>query len=115
MKIIKIISLMMVSFLFFFSATYAHSSHSHGSKKEVSEIKVKAIVTSQVNRLIAKQKLEKSWGKVEIKELVKKKFGAKEEWVATLVNPNVSEKDKSVLYVFINLYGDFVAANFTGK
>ena len=114
MKILKIL-MMVFSVLIFSTTAFAHSSHSHAAKKEVSEIKIKAVVLSNVNRLVANKKLEDSWKKAEIKSLIKKKFGPKEEWVATLENSSSSDKEKATLYVFVNLFGDFIAANFTGK
>lgn len=115
MKVLKVISIMIYSVFFFSATALGHSSHSHGAKKEVSEIKIKAVVLSNVSRLVANKKLEDSWKKAEIKSLIKKKFGPNEEWVATLENSSTNDKEKATLYVFVNLFGDFIAANFTGK
>ncbi len=115
MNTLKTLGFIILTSLFFSTSVVAHSDHKHGAKKEVSELKIKATVLSEVSRLVSKKKLEESWKKAEVKELVKKKFGARDEWVATLTNDQVSDKNKSTLYVFINLYGDFIAANFTGK
>lgn len=115
MKLLNILLVTLITFSITGNGVFAHSSHSHAAKPKVTEIKVKAIVTTQVNRLMEKKKLESSWGQFELKDLVKKKFGPREEWVATLVNTKASAEDKKTLYVFIDLYGNFIAANFTGK
>lgn len=94
--------------------------HSHGlidpcKKLATSDVKKSSVQVGQchINRLIKKGKINASWKDASYKESVKKDFSGRKEWVVTFGNEK-GEKGKT-LYIFLNLKGGFVAANFSGK
>lgn len=89
-----------------------HKSHSH-HKSLVPKGKIKDIGEYHIKRLIGMKKINESWTKAIHEKTVPKKFNGKTEWIATFKNEK-GEKGK-LLYVFVDVYGQFIAANFTGK
>ena len=113
MKFLSIVFCLFVSFGIQ-STSFAHSDHHHARKKAGLET-VNSNAMMHVERLIGKKKLVSSWSKAKLLSSEKKKFKKKTEWVVTFENPSASDPKKKVLYIFLSLYGDFIAANFSGK
>ncbi len=93
---------------------WAHGGHDH-KRREVSSLKIKINAARQVKQLVADKKIEPSWKKADRLSVEKKVFGKNTEWVVTYENSVVKDSAKKKLYIFFNLYGDYIAANFTGK
>ena len=89
-----------------------HSTHSHEpvSQKQAEEAAAKSLA-----KLVSKRKVAESWKDAKLANAEKKKFGAKTEWVVSFSNDKMSNDNKKMLYIFLSLNGDYVAANYTGK
>lgn len=95
--------------------SHGQGGHSHAKKEIVPKSKIESVAKSRKLRLISKGKIPASWKEMGIESSTKKEFSGKIEWVVVFKNSNETNKDKDTLYVFISLYGEFIAANFTGK
>lgn len=65
--------------------------------------------------LVENGKIEKSWMPAIVESAQQRTYGHKTEWVVTFNNSKASDPDKSTLYIFLSVKGDFIAADFTGK
>lgn len=92
----------------------AEHGHSHASVK-VSEEKVKQIAKRELQGLIKRSKIDKSWSSIEAQSTEKKSFGGKMEWVAVFMNESIKDIKKQKLYVFVSEYGEVTGANYSGK
>lgn len=92
--------------------------HSHGNEhshkpKQMNQTKLNFLGKRQIRKLIKQKKIDKSWSAANIDSAEKKLFGKKHEWVVTYLNSAGVRGQK--LYIFLELDGKFIAANFTGK
>jgi hypothetical protein len=71
-------------------------------------------VKEEIARLVKVNKLPASWSALSPSKLEKRKGTGYWEWVATVDNVE-GEAGKQRLFVFLWPYGEFAAANFTGK
>jgi len=97
------------------ATAFAGPGHSHGPVTPINEAQALEKATSIVKNIASKGKIEASWAAVAPASGEKKqgKFGT--EWVVVFNNPKVEDKTKQTLYVFLNLGGDYIAANYTGN
>lgn len=96
---------------------YAHGSskdHTH-HKSELHKASIKNIARLQVKRFVLAKKLERSWNSVTVDKMEKKLFNGKEEWVITFNNTKEADPAKQMLYIFVDIYGEYTGANFTGE
>jgi hypothetical protein len=92
----------------------AHPGHDdHDAPAELDEPGAQERARKEIDRLIARKKLDASWKEATHKATEKKPVKKTWEWLVTFENA-AATKDK-VLYVFLRPTGKFVAANFTGK
>lgn len=97
-------------------AAVAGANHDHGhSHDPVSQIQVEGAAIKSVAGLVDKGKIDKSWKSISVMKSEKKDFGGHMEWVVTFNNEKVSDPAKQVLYVFLTMGGEYLAANYTGK
>jgi hypothetical protein len=74
------------------------------------------LALSEVIRLSMEGKIDQSWRNnanqqsADLREL----DGAR-QWIVIFQNPGEFEASKRTLYVFLSEYGDYIAANFSGK
>jgi len=68
----------------------------------------------EIKRLVKERKIGLSWLRATYLKSVEKKFGSEKEWVVIYKNRKIKNNKKKTLYVFLNLFGDFLAANYTG-
>ena len=103
--------------LFAFAGTSAHagSGHSHGPVKPISEAQALEKATSIVKGIVNKGKLDSSWAEVAPISGIKKQSKSGYEWVIAFNNPKVEGKEKQTLYVFLDLGGEYIAANYSGS
>jgi hypothetical protein len=117
-------SLILVLSLFFLKTSFAGTGHGHSHKHsnghshnhkpaEISIEKAKAIGIEQISNLIKRKKIDKSWTKAVFDKTEKKTFSGKKEWVVTFTNEK-GKKGKKI-YIFLQLSGKMIAANFTGN
>ena len=88
--------------------------HFHGSTP-ASEKVVVDCASQRKASLVSSGKLDKSWEAVKV-EKVEQIDGKKgKEWKVRFKNAAVTEANKSTLYVFLSLPGNYIASNFSGK
>lgn len=97
------------------TTAYAGAGHSHGPVTPISQDQALEKATSHVQNFVKKGKLDPSWSEVRPTAGVKKQAKLGQEWVVTFDNPKMEDKAKQTLYVFLDLGGEYIAANFSGK
>ena len=97
------------------TTAYAGAGHSHGPVTQISESQALEKATSHVHNFVKKGKLDPSWSEVRPTAGVKKQAKLGQEWVVTFDNLKIEDKAKKTLYVFLDLGGEYIAANFSGK
>ena len=111
----KILICLLVLITFTVAVAYAGAGHSHGPTKPVSKEQALEKATSMVKIFVKKEKLDASWAEVAPATGIKKQMKSDQEWVITFINPKVEDETKQTLYVFLNVGGEYLAANFSGK
>lgn len=100
------------------TSLYASESHSHGgvthTHEKINEEKAINIATSMKNGLANKGTINESWESINYSKVEEKMFGKDEEYVVSFNNPEL-KKEQQTLYIFVDLYGDVKAANYSGK
>lgn len=95
-------------------ASEGGSCHFHGNTPASEKVAVDC-ASQRKAALITSGKLDKSWDPVKV-EKVEQIDGKKgKEWKVSFKNAAVMEADKSTLYVFLSLPGNYIASNFSGK
>jgi len=99
---------------------YAHGgthTHKHTTPKEVeiSKVEIKKIAKQEVKKLALNAKIDRSWLFSPIDKMKKKKFGKKYEWVVHFKNEKIKDLKKQTLYIFLDLQGKMMGANYTGN
>ncbi len=90
-------------------------SHSHAhSKIESDKTTIRNTARFQVKRYVIDKKLDRSWYNLKPKSIEKKKINSKDEWVVVFYNEIEENPKKQTLYIFVDIYGEFTGANFTG-
>jgi hypothetical protein len=98
--------------LFALTATTAHAGAGHEHAVELSQSQVLEKASAFVARIVEKGQLEESWKEVKPQ---KAKENSRHEWVVVFSNPEIKDRKKQTLYMFLTLSGEYIAANFTGK
>lgn len=88
--------------------------HSHGSVAPATEEQVIKNASEIVAALVQKGKIDSSWKGIKPTETKKKKSQYDPEWIVTINNPKIANKEKNTLYVFFSLDGQYLGANFSG-
>ena len=109
-----------VSTLLFVSPIMAGSGHEHGpngghSHGPISNEAVIKKANQQINSLVRRGKLDKSWADAKATGATKKAFEHGDEWVVTAKNDQASDAAKRSLYIFFTLDGSYTGSNFTGN
>ncbi|WP_431509910.1 DUF6488 family protein [Variovorax sp. DAIF25] len=95
-------------------ASEGGSCHFHGNTPASEKVAVDCASQRKAS-LVSGGKLDKSWEAVKV-EKVEQIDGKKgKEWKVSFKNAAVTEADKSTLYVFLSLPGNYIASNFSGK
>lgn len=97
------------------TTAYAGAGHSHGPVTPISQAQALEKATSIVQNLVKKEKVDSSWSEVRPTVGEKKQAKTGFEWVVTFNNPKVEDNTKKTLYVFLDLGGEYIAANYSGK
>ena len=107
--------LILIFILFIMNQSVGAHVNPEYARKKIGSNKALKIATLEIKRLVKEQRIGTSWLRATHLKSGVKEFGAEKEWVVTFQNKNIEDKKKKRLYVFINIFGDFVAANFTGR
>lgn len=68
-----------------------------------------------VTKLANLHKIDSSWISIDAKKAQQKQYKSGLEWVVTFNNPQIENRMKRNLYVFLTLNGKYIAANYTGN
>lgn len=100
------------SFLLISAPVFAGAGHDHApiSKEEAGK---KA--TKNLESLVKKGKIDKSWSGKPVNSIDKKTFSKGLEWVVTFKNEGLADESKHMLYMFYSLDGHYLATNYTGN
>lgn len=101
---------------------YAGGDHSHDGEHghshtqvEAGKADIKNGAIQELESLVQKGKIDKSWSNIPVSDMKKKQFHHNTEWVVSFKNKEVKDKTKQTLYIFFSLYGKTTGANYTGK
>jgi hypothetical protein len=96
---------------------FAASDHERGghTHEKMTQSAAADAAAKKRDELVKAGKIEASWNGVAVKSVEQKSFSKGPEWVVTFQNDAAADQAKSTLYVFYDLDGHFLAANFTGK
>lgn len=100
---------------FTFSILNAHGHHDHGHKHHVSKSGIQQAAKKQLALLVENDKIEKSFADSFLADTREKKFGKFTEWVVRFDNDKIKDKTQKSLYIFLNLKGKVLGANYTGN
>jgi len=95
-------------------AAEGSSCHFHGNTP-ASEKVVVDCASQRKTSLVSGGKIDKSWEAVKVDKVEQIDGKKGKEWKVSFKNPAVAEADKSTLYVFMSLAGNYLASNFSGK
>ena len=98
-----------------FLKTKHEHNHSCADKEELFKKGIQRAARKRLWMLAQEKKIVASWLEVPIVSTDKKKFGYYVEWVVNLNNPNIKDKSKQNIFIFVDLYGHVKAVNYTGK
>ena len=90
-------------------------NHSCAAKVELSKKDIQRAARKRLWVLTQEKKIPVSWLEVPIVSTDKKLFVDKVEWVVNYQDLNVKNKTKRNIYIFVDLYGHVMGANYTGK
>jgi len=114
MRIHAIVIIIVLHLLAFTAVAGPGHDHSH-SHDPVTQQEAERLAMKQVERLVEKGKINKSWQSMPVSTVETKQFGESTEWVVVFNNRTTPNPDKQTLYVFLSMSGEYLAANFTGK
>lgn len=116
MKKISITLFLLV--LFWTQLAAAGAGHSHGvanKQEQVSIAEIRKRASQTVISLADAGVIDKSWIGLEENKVEQKLFQQRAEWVVSYYNTRLNDLSKQNLYLFFNLYGEYVAANYSGE
>ena len=97
-----------------------HKGHKHSPlydkvKPGVSKETVEKAAKQEVQSLVAKNKIPKSWQHVPISKIGKTHYGDTDDWVVGFDNMKIKNKERQTLYIFVSVGGEIRGANYTGN
>ena len=104
-------ALTILAFTFTILNAQGHHKHEHSVSK--SDIQQQA--KKQLSLLIENEKIEKSFADAFLADTSEKQFGKFTEWVVKFENKKIKDETKRNLYIFLNLKGKVLGANYTGN
>ena len=110
--------ILLALFVMLSSQVYAGAGHSHGhghAHDPISQAEAQKIAEDSIAQLVKKESIEKTWYKAVFQSAEQKEFGGKMEWVVIFKNDKASNTKESMLYIFLTLGGQYIAANYTGE
>ncbi len=95
-----------------YAAEHESGGHTH---QQMTQAAASDAATKKRDDLVKAGKLENSWGSVAVKSVEQKTFSKGPEWLVTFQNDAAKDPAKRTLYMFYDMNGHFLAANFTGN
>jgi len=96
-----------------FSSLNAHGHHNH--KHEVSKSAIQQQAKKQLSLLVENGKVDKTFADAFLADTKEKQFGKFTEWVVRFENKKMKDVTKENLFIFLNLKGKVLGANYTGN
>lgn len=99
-------------------AAFAGAGHDHAdghAHATMSEAAAQEQAANKVAEFVSKGKIEESWRGAKPNKISQKTFSKGPEWVVEFVNEAAADPSKRTLYVFFDMNGHYLAANFTGN
>jgi hypothetical protein len=98
----------------------APTAHSHGddpshSHSQITQKQAGEFARQVIAAMIRERAVGESWGKAALASATKKKRGRATEWVVVFNNAAEPDPAKRTLYVFLDLEGEYLAANHSGR
>ena len=98
----------------------SHEGHKHSPlydkiKPGMSKEDIKKSAKQEVQSLVAKNKIPKSWQHVPISKIGKTHYGDTDDWVVGFDNMKIKNKKRQTLYIFVSVGGEIRGANYTGN
>ena len=93
---------------------FAGAGHDH-AHEPISQEKAGELAAKNLETLVEKGKIDKSWSGKPVNSVEKKTFSKGPEWVVTFKNESLADTSKRTLYMFYTLDGHYLATNYTGN
>jgi len=93
----------------------AHNGEHHGDQKNVSAEQASVSAHHVVIEGIKRGLIPAGWKNIDAASAEKTMADEKTQWLVRFENQNAADPTKQTLYVFLNLDGSYISANFTGK
>ncbi len=93
---------------------FAGAGHDH-AHEPISQEKAGELAAKNLETLVEKGKIDKSWSGKPVSGVEKKTFSKGPEWVVTFKNEELADESKRTLYMFYSLDGHYLATNYTGN
>ncbi|KPJ90304.1 MAG: hypothetical protein AMJ53_13985 [Gammaproteobacteria bacterium SG8_11] len=93
---------------------FAGAGHDH-AHEPISKEKAGELASKNLEKLVEKGKIDKSWSGKPVNSVEKKTFSKGPEWVVTFKNESLADASKRTLYMFYTLDGHYLATNYTGN
>jgi hypothetical protein len=90
-------------------------NHPHSASQPIMKSEAFDIASKVVEKLVEKGILPRSWRNVRPVGAEKKVYNNTKEWVVMFDNRRIPDPSKRRVYVYLNMAGQYVAANYTGK
>lgn len=113
--IIKLCSVLVIMALIPSLSQAKEHSHHHGHRHYANKSKIEENAKLQLKLLVEHDKIDKTWVSASILDVQEKMFGKFTEWVVRFENDKIKDKSKKTLYMFLNLKGKVLGANYTGN
>ncbi len=98
------------------SPAFAGPGHSHGHAHDpINQEQAAQKAQKRLGQLVARGKIDKSWGGVKADRVEKREYAKGPEWVVIFRNSTIADPAKQTLYMFYKLDGHYLATNYSGK
>jgi len=95
-------------------AKNGYNYYYYGSKSNLSKTAIVNIATHQLQRLILKKKIPKSWESIKHSSVKKSKKSTGSDWIVYFKNTEIKNKKGQTLYIFVSSNGTVKGVNYTG-
>lgn len=92
--------------------------HSHGNettKKQLSKEDILEVSKKHITLLVKSKKVDPSWEQSTHTDIKQQTVSGFKEWMVQYKNTQVQDVAKQTLFIFVDVYGQVLAANHTGK
>jgi hypothetical protein len=93
----------------------AHGDDPNHSHDPITQRQAREFAKLVVAAMVRDKAVGESWSKATLTSASKKKRGRTSEWVVVFDNPAEADPAKRTLYVFLDLEGEYLAANHSGR